>query len=272
MRISIGHNVANSYVRQVYLGEQSVTAIYKGEKMIFPDDEGMVKRLTVEIPEAGTLDWVYWVHALSACTDLTSQSRYMLVTAGGAQACLGGTYGIIPLVTLEGNTLIYGSGDGPALQDIQIGDMITVKAVIPAVNGIPTIAKGENTDVENTYSLPWIPSIKFSCSWGKGQKRASAGFRFVFTGLQSGVTHMSGYTQSNGHWRGTATGTLTPATSSSWNGGALTSSCVGYNLGDIGYKVSLEQYNASSNATVIPVYPAFTKTWTLKVLSIVTNN
>ena len=77
MRVSNGTRFINSFVENVCLGDAAVSHVCLGDSQLYPEDTSSMRRLTVELPAAGSLEWAYWVHAVAAVQDLVTPKRYM---------------------------------------------------------------------------------------------------------------------------------------------------------------------------------------------------
>ena len=99
-----------------------------GEKIMWPDPEGVARRIRVELPQEGTLDWQYWVHAVDATQDSVSQNNYMKFVCDGVDYFINGSYDGTPPYRLEGNVLTLDAYDGAAID--RLGAYLEVEAVI----------------------------------------------------------------------------------------------------------------------------------------------
>ena len=54
-----------------------------GNKIIWPDNTSVARKIRVELPRPGTREYQYWVHALDAIQGRAAQDNYMRFTADG---------------------------------------------------------------------------------------------------------------------------------------------------------------------------------------------
>lgn len=141
MRVSNGTRFINSFVENVCLGDAAVSHVCLGDSQLYPEDTSSMRRLTVELPAAGSLEWAYWVHAVAAVQDLVTPKRYMQLTAGGERYMVHSSFNALPSVMFESNgVFLFYPDEGASLHSVSPGDSVEVKAVIPVIDDAPSIS------------------------------------------------------------------------------------------------------------------------------------
>lgn len=266
------------YVRNADIGNAAVNEIWHGDTMIYPDNETLVKQLTVSVPAVGTLEWAYWVHAVRGVTSRSSLYRktaQLMLTAGGESWWCGDNRptGLYRCSITEDGVLAFGTDQGPVAQDVNKGDTVTLKAVIPLTGDNPLQSYVQDASTNMEWTNPWLPGSKLYLQWGKGQKKKSAGVVYKLTGVSSGMQMLAGSGQKNGHGRGElVSGYATPAACRVVNHNNSKSGDDAYVAGDTGIKGFFQQYNSCYYLYSCPMYPAFTKSFSLTVKNVLTQS
>lgn len=96
----------------IQVGDKQVAAWYDvNKRKIWPDDSARSNALRVKLPERGTEDWAYWVHAVDALRTLGARDDcYMYLEIGGKKYYLIDSPDGSEPMQLEGNS-IYFAGD-----------------------------------------------------------------------------------------------------------------------------------------------------------------
>lgn len=256
------------YVRNADIGDIAVNEIWHGDTQIYPDNETLVMKLYVQVPDEGTLEWAYWVHSVRGVTashELYKSSAQLMLAVGTESWWCGDNRptGLYQCSVTEDGELAFATDQGPPVMDVGAGDYVTLDAVIPKT--------GDNRNTADSFDWtnPFLPDTTLWLEWAKGQKKQSARLAYKLTGISSGKTHIEGNAIATGHGRGTwyATGYPWPHTA---GGSGMNQSGVNeYIEGDTGLHGEFGKYNSCSWQVTYPVYPAFEKTFTLKVRSVI---
>ena len=261
MRVTHGR-FAREYVYDLRLGKRQVKRLMRGGVQLWPTAEERVGTVALDLtlPD-GTLDGAYWEHALELVGLASSEVCHVRVLAGGREYNLQSTYGVWNRCVLRHGVLDFGD-KGPLVQALRVGDDVVMEAVVPLHEGVH-VAAGENASADGDTGLPWLPGTGLRVVVYKGRKRESAGCRFEVVGLPSGVVHVAGYGQKNGHCRGRYEAMVYAAGMGCING-VVERWDDGFAEGDVGVKVRGGWYYAGSGE-LVPVFPAFKRRWVFKV-------
>lgn len=264
MRVTNGARFVNSFVEDVCLGNLAVSHVCLGDNQIYPEDTSSMRRLTVELPKEGTLEWAYWVHAVAAVQDLVTPKRYMQLTVGGEWYMVRSSFNALPSVMFENNgVFLFYPDEGASLHTVRPGDTVEVKAVIPSIYDTPLSGDGARS-----YTLPFLAGSGLYLRWYKGQKKKSAGVNFSMTSTSGGTVHIAGNGQKNGHGREICLESVAYTSVSRVVDGWTRQGVNAYRPGDTGVRVTLSSYNSAYGQVARPLWPAFTRTFNLKILSI----
>lgn len=155
----------------------------------------------------------------------------------------------------------------PELSALPVGSKIKLSATVPQRKREKEIFQAkQNTATSKTFSLPLLPDTKFYFYYYKGQKKVSAGTRLTVVGVPSNTEFYYGKGQRNGHGRGDVTGIVPPG-GTGWDQTEYRSGNK-WTKGDLQFKITISPFNNSSPKSY-PIYPAFTKEWSLTVLGVV---
>lgn len=269
MRVTNGTRFVNSFVENVRLGDLAVSHVCLGDNQLYPEDTSSMRRLTVELPQEGTLEWAYWVHAVAAVQDLVTPKRYMQLTVGGERYMVRSSFNALPSVMFESNgVFLFYPDEGASLHSVSPGDSVEVKAVIPVIDDTPLSIREQDGSGSRNYSLPFLPGTGLVLQWVKGQKKKSAGTYFTLSGSGSGRAHIQGQGQKNGHGRGETVSSVAWPWSCRVVDGSTHSWLNAFIDGDTTMRLTMQGYNSCNALMGRPRYPAFIKTFQLKILSI----
>ena len=202
MRITFG-KLVRRYVYDVRLGERKVSALYLGDKKIWPTLSDTVYSCVLDVAAVeGAAPWAYWLHALDAVGKLGASAEcYMKLTAGGREYMLGSTFGGWYPAEYDGRATVVFGDNGPLWEKLQPGDVVTVQLRVPGRES-GRMATVTGTAAEMMFSLPWLPGTGLAFTVGKGQKRTNAHWEFSVVGQGSGTLHIEGQSVIEGHHRG----------------------------------------------------------------------
>lgn len=269
MRVTNGTRFINSFVENVRLGDLAVSHVCLGDNQLYPEDTSSMRRLTVELPKEGTLEWAYWAHAIAAVQDLVTPKRYMQLTVGGGRYMVRSSFNALPSVMFESNgVFLFYPDEGASLHSVGPGDSVEVKAVIPVIDDIPLSIRDQDGSGSRSYSLPFLPDTGLYVQWRKGQKRKSAGVNFTLSGSGSGLVHIQGRGQKNGHGRGNTVSDVAWPWFCGVVNGSTRSWLNAFVDGDTGMSLTMRGFNSCNALIGRPRYPAFMKTFLLKILSV----
>ncbi|MBQ8517648.1 MAG: hypothetical protein IJ498_08735 [Akkermansia sp.] len=202
MRKTIGKYVRR-YLYDKRLGDRRVVAIYRDGVKIWPTLSDTVYSCVLDVAAVeGTLDWVYWLHALDAVSKLGASAEcYMKMMAGGRDYMLGATFGNWYPAVYDGRATVIFGDNGPLWEKLQPGDEVSVQLRVPA-RECGGMAKVENATAEEVVALPWLPGAGLGFTISKGRKKTNANWEFSVVGQGSGTLHIDGYSRITGHKRG----------------------------------------------------------------------
>lgn len=232
-----------------FIGDKPVKEIWLGDKQIWPNAEGVARRIVVELPQSGTRDWQYWVHAVDSTLNAASPSNYMKFTHEGLDFYIQHSFDGSEAYKLDGNVLTV-ELDGILID--QLGDSLEVQAKIPArqktVFAGSIYEGGSRTDVS---TLPMLPSTSFVYARACARRRWESTSYLTVTGKPGGDILLDASLLKAGRsWRDYGHSvTAAPESDTAW-----------------------EAYSRISGGGWIKnlrvTYPAFNKVFKLKVLSV----
>lgn len=191
MRISLG-KLVRRYVYGVRLGEQRVTAIYHGDKLIWPTLSDTVYSAVLDVASIeDTLQGSQFRHALEAVQKLGAAADcYILMNAGGREYMLARGFGRYDVAAWDGHATAVFGDNGPLSEALKAGDEVTLKLVVPETRTKMVASPGENTGFSETWETRWLPGTYVVYSHNKGQKKVCAyAFGYV-TGHPSGKKYI----------------------------------------------------------------------------------
>lgn len=193
---------------------------WHGERRIWPDDSARSNALRIRLPERGTLDWAYWVHAVEAVRSMgAADDCYLRMKVGNKYYYLiDSPDGSVPL-ELDGG-MAYFEGDESFPTD-ELGLTVDVEAVVPTRYGgrrwvegmIQSVAdfefwqdeehsdkfvSADGTFAEYDYIwssrnalLPILPDVLFISGTSKGRGEETPMLKYVVSGIPSGEVYYS---------------------------------------------------------------------------------
>lgn len=237
------------------IGDTSVIEIWQGDNQIWPNMEGLAHRIVVELPRRGTLDWQYWVHALDATSKEATPATYMKFVEDGLDYYINHSIDGSEPYVFDSNALTVDL-DG-VLAD-QLGDYLTVYARIAARIGV-TYQEGDNVS-----PLPFLKNTRLQVKWHKGKKEKAAGCVFNVAGADSGTVHFGGWCDTSEHKRGEKIRIL-PENTHKWQDAVHNNNSIPT---DTSLDISVSTNGSGSFGDVTPLWPAFTRTFKLKIISV----
>lgn len=238
------------------LGGEPITEIWLGDKQIWPNMEGLARRITVEIPQQGTRDWQYWIHVLDSTRNGASVGNYLKFVADGMDFFINSSYDGTPVYRLSGNELIMDVADGVLID--QLGEYLEVKAKVPEREIL-----GRNNDSGGVYSsswdLPLLEGTRILADWWGGKRGKP---RSLVGVAVNGTPDMNSYFYSVEWSWGKGRGDY-------WN--QLVTQIGGWvSPADTGFKISfrLNGWAGIHQKRLRPVFPAFSRTFKLKIISV----
>lgn len=239
------------------VGDKQVLEIWKGDRKVWPDTGSVARTIEVEIPPMGSIDWMYWMHALDATSEKASDSNYMRFAAGGVNYYLQHSIDGTEAYRVRGSYL-YSDLDGALIDEL--GEYLEVECKIAARKS----KTFENTTGE-VLPLPYLKGTKLEVFWKNGRDSGWAGCKFsVQCNVDSNV-HYGGVCKAAAGRR-SHTVELNGEKKSSW-----------YNMvfndePDIGENRMFIKAEKFSDFTFKPsvtlLFPSFTRKFKLKILSV----
>ena len=179
MRVSLGSSFIGSFVDYVSLGDYPVSHICLGDGQIFPEDETTMRRITIETPPEGFMEWSYWWHATEAVNELVSPARYMRVKVDGTYYYVHSAFDNSPICQLKNDDLLFSADEAPLMQNLHVGDEIEIEAVIPKQCDT-WYNNGPSKMVERAFFNPYLPGTIISGDCDKGQKKVCSHSRIRY--------------------------------------------------------------------------------------------
>ena len=246
------------------VGRTRALRVMRGGVQIWPGTEERVRRMAVDMSGIdGSVSGAFWQHALAYAAE---QAGRVSLWIAGREYCFGRSSDLRPVVRYGLGWLDFGD-DGPPLQDVRVGEVLTVSADVPERRcGVVNVVSNMSAVMEMGW--PWIPDVCLHVVVHKGQKRVSAGCRFEVTGSPSGMVHIQGCAQKNGHCRGMYEGDVFAREMDVING-RVESWSNGVVAGDSDLRVKVESYNNAEIDWYV-VVPGFKRDFKLRVTAIET--
>lgn len=268
------------YIRHVDIGENAVNEVWHGDTMLYPDNETIVRELRLSVPDEGTEDWAYWVHAIRGVTsshELYSTAAQVKLVVGAESWWCGdnrptNTYRCG--ITEEG-VLTFNTDEGPPAADVEAGAILTLEVSIPAKTDMSHYTDAGNNWSDKSWGNPWLPGTILRMGWYKSQKKNSAGVDYVLRSMPSKQVRIRGRGQKNGHkreWCGYGGWGNGDATNWAcrvcdwWNGQSSGGTVI---EGDTYLYAEFNRFKGAGHLTARVVYPAFKRTFSLKVKSVI---
>lgn len=243
------------------IGGRRLSEIWLGGKKIWPNPDAVARQIVVALPQPGTQEWQYWVHAVDSTKHYASFDNYMRIVHNGMSFFINNAFDGTEPYILSGNTLSV-ELDGISLDEV--GSYLDVDVRIPQRYG-PGLAPPYGEYETKTYDLPLLPGTQIRNNWYGGRKgKYSAMENINIIGQPSGYPHyfcrtIGGNGRGNYYdHEGNRLNIFNPIPSdTSWT--------MGVQLG--GYAGWLEGLNGQP-AGLFPTYPGFRSGFKLKVLSV----
>jgi hypothetical protein len=188
MRLTSGKN-KRRFLFKVFAKDVPVKRMMRNARQIWPGGEERVRRVGLDMSGlTGTVEGLFWLHALESVGAGSTGSNHILFRVGGREYGLQTGEGV-PVATYELGRVDFGA-DGPGANDLSVGDELVFSAVIPARGTEPVNLKPGTdwTEFEHTQSM--LPGSKI-CWRDFANTRASemsAGVRAV--GAPSGKEYV----------------------------------------------------------------------------------
>ena len=224
--------------------------IWQGDKKLWPSDD-VAYRIRVKLPETGSLDWIYWVHAVDSVTrgKCTSQNYLRFEIDGLLYYLQQSPDGTLPYV-LDGDVLeLRMAADGvPA--DL-LGGSLKVDAVIPKRWHSLRYADLANGSISGSSELPLLDGtvVGYSKACWRRKSGCSSGISVHSMFSETEKLNTSFYKQSR-----------------SWS--AYSWQINGIVPGDTRWKYDVWISGQGTLNNVFAQYPAFKRTFNLKIISI----
>lgn len=171
--------------------------------------------------------------------------------------------------TFDPNTglITFTGSQMPEIASLAMGTKIKLSASVPERDREDEKFYAQtNKETSKTFGLPLLPGTKFYYWYHKGQKKVSAGTRLTVVGVPSNTEFYYGKGQKNGHSRTAVYGTVPPGGTGpderTWRSDDR------WVEGDLNFKITIGPFN-NSTPNAHPIYPAFTKEWSLKVIGVI---
>lgn len=241
--------------------------VYVGDVRVWPDVTGdgafLIKR-----PDFGTLDFLYWLHAVDATDDADARRRgaYMRFRVGGRMYYINRGPNGAEVVKLEGDVVNLSNRQMEQMLPY-LGDSVDVECYVPQRQGDSLYGTQRNDWHEDVFEkkewyLPLLPDSKIKLLAHKGARKEWAYANNInIKGLPSGHMYLS-----------QASNTATGKGRYHWGTEWIISNVV---LTDNAMDGTLNLYGCAdytdltqTKQGLFPVYPAFSRTFRLDIVSV----
>ena len=207
--IKPGAKVVRRAVCGVRVGTTRVDRVMHGRELVWPTLSDTVAKVVLDVPALdGTLEGAYWEHAMAGL-DAGAQ---VFVRAGGREYVLDGDYMQYERAHWDGAGGIVFGDNGPFLEDLQEGDEVEVRLVVPEAQTESFESPRENEGFEHAWVCRWLPDTALVYSHYKGQKKVCSWAHGTVTGAASGLVYVAApHHIHEGHKRETDVHTVYPA-------------------------------------------------------------
>lgn len=290
------------------VGATVKNALYCGPVKIWPDNSSRWTKMEIELATGTekNLDWAYWQHVCTQYSyrDIFSlggwkNERKITTKIGGT------TYNLLwsgmptPKGTLTPNynmketsiltcsskaNVVWASGEGPLVTEVRAGDTLSLAITMPVLN-LSERSMGFSLETQNgnatLYMNGWIliPGTKFQYDWIKGQKKVNSKMDFEIWHATNNTKTKNGlFVKGNGvtygKWRNSLSGSnmygdrIFGAAAGNVADGKVTEYHNTYVNGSNGMFFYVSLGGSASNASIRPIFPAFSRTIKFKVLSV----
>ncbi len=203
----------DAFVLEVDWGNVPVWEVDYGETPLYPDTETGVKQAKFRVPEYGTEDWCYYIHAMNAAKKECSTECNIILRVTGREYSLFGSVNGLPAAQMTNEGYVtFPEGHVPTLQEMGEWVSAALYMTIPKVKSAsiggdqPGYAGGAESNerhgryVTGVYS-PILAGTEVRGYFNKGQKKVSTGNVITVT-TPDGATLIHSGKQQNGHGRG----------------------------------------------------------------------
>ncbi len=247
------------FVHNWKAGRTQAKRVMIKREQVWPGGGARIRRVAFDLSELeASRDLAYWLHALEATAAVSSERCYLGFEVAGRKYRVNTTHDGIALVMYSLGAIDFGE-NGPGMGDLLVGSEITLTANIPARESLEY--NGEGLELP----LPYLTDTQLRVCFSKGKKRKWAGRRFEVQGQPSQVVHYGGSCETSEHKRGKKTRIL-PGNTHKWYHRVYN------NVMEAGDKSlvidSVPRGSATQSHGVTLLWPAFKKTFTLKVTAL----
>ena len=191
----------------VLCGTTQVRALYQGTDKLWPSDGTYAMGLRIETPQPGLLDYLYWLHTMSAVNgaDIGTSSCYLRFQVNDTYYYIGASPDESPALQIKGEVVQLNSGIRTLLMDY-IGSTLRFEAVIPSRTGTNYKSPRENVGFNHVLLEPWLPGTYLTYTHYKGKKKVCSHANGTLTGIQTGKVYIDApWHNHQGHKRGSNT-------------------------------------------------------------------
>lgn len=224
-------------------------------KKIWPSSS-FARRIEFEAPQPGTLDYLYWQHAMRAIKDRTRRGNLMYIADDRIKYYIEQSQDATEPYRLNGNELIV-DFEGLPLSFFSSSTL----EIVANINAWEAPGQGQDAvlDVPRSYywDYPLLPQTKLVADWYGGKKGHHRSLNLEFIGEPSKTVYFRDNMWKNGTGRG------------DYNNELITT-VQNVNAGDTGLNanVALNAFAGILPKGIRPIFPHFLKTFKLKILSI----
>lgn len=188
----------------VFGGGERVTALYQGTQKLWPEDGNYAMGLRVQLPQPGTLDYLYWLHTQMALNgaDAGTPACYLRFAVNGTYYYINRSPDGSPAMQMQGELIQLTNGTRAILADC-VGQTLAFEAVVPAKCSASFAGPGDNQGFSHSLLTPWLPGTSLTYCHSKAQKRVCSEASGRVYGMRTGMTYIDvPWHNHPGHWRG----------------------------------------------------------------------
>lgn len=264
MFVTLRGTAKKRFAQEAWLNGHPIREMWQDGVKLFPDDRTRVKGISlstvdVEIP--------YWLHAVYLAKQGSNDAQHLLLTFNNKTYCLYSQYMDYPLLTPQsGLYFTFAEDEGILLSDVLDGTTATITAVMPEHQGERFFPQNNGVwDVKgngqwHTWELPLLPDTIVRLNSNKGKKREHSYVNLVnIVGLESGYYYARNRSDMRGSKGRYEWSFDIPIKAYTYNA---------FGKDDIRWKGTANNYGKGSGwkKGMYPIYPAFNKTWTAKIV------